>query len=306
VAWRNLALVSCVLLVQLVGWLSFVSDSREPLMGLAAYLALSYQLLWCAIAVSSTKRLPVAMAIVLVAAYPTGISSWIVLAYAYMIFKNFGPVGLVIGFVLASGANAVVVTAPLMLVDLLLADSTGAHRFALRPAMTRALRHTLGGVAVLPLTIAAMILHMSVYSVGHAIPWLLALPTPLLILAHFALEAGTAAPHALLTLPAAPFGSGVAQPASRGPHRLGRNHRRHRTCSSARCPTIRTGSESHGVCGENRSDTRAGFGRAIEAPERAETRTPTFVGESGRLVSASPERGRSATGLVPARVKGTR
>jgi hypothetical protein len=201
VAWRNLALTSCVLLVQLVGWLASLPDSREPLMGLAARLALSYQLLWCAIAVSSPKQLPIAIGIVLVVTYPTGWASWIVLGYAYTIFNDFGPFGLVIGFVLGALANAVVITAPLMLIEILLADSTVAHRLALRSAMALALRHVMGGAAVLPLTIAAMILHMDVSSRGHANPWLLILPTPPLILAHFLLEAGTAVPHALLTLP---------------------------------------------------------------------------------------------------------
>jgi hypothetical protein len=201
VAWRNLALTSCVLLVQLVGWLASLPDSREPLMGLAARLALSYQLLWCAIAVSSPKQLPIAIGIVLVVTYPTGWASWIVLGYAYTIFNDFGPFGLVIGFVLGALANAVVITAPLMLIEILLADSTVAHRLALRSAMALALRHVMGGAAVLPLTIAAMILHMDVSSRGHANPCLLILPTPPLILAHFLLEAGTAVPHALLTLP---------------------------------------------------------------------------------------------------------
>jgi hypothetical protein len=144
VAWRNLALTSCVLLVQLVGWLASLPDSREPLMGLAARLALSYQLLWCAIAVSSPKQLPIAIGIVLVVTYPTGWASWIVLGYAYTIFNDFGPFGLVIGFVLGALANAVVITAPLMLIEILLADSTVAHRLALRSAMALALRHVMG------------------------------------------------------------------------------------------------------------------------------------------------------------------
>ncbi len=172
-------------------------------MGVAARLALSYQLLWCAIAVSSPKRLPIAMGIILVATYPTGWASWVVLSYAYMKFVRHmgGPVGLGIGFALGILANAVVITTPLMAIQLLLADSSVGPRLTLRSSMGIALRHVVGGAAVLPLTIAAMILHMGVSSRGSAIPWLLALPTPLLILAHFLLEAGTAVPHALLTLP---------------------------------------------------------------------------------------------------------
>jgi hypothetical protein len=86
-----------------------------------------------------------------------------------------------------------VITAPLMLVEMLLADTDREGYLVLR--------HPLGGAAVLPLTIAAMTMHMGVYSVSSAIRWLLILPTPLLILVHFLLEAGAAVPHALVTLP---------------------------------------------------------------------------------------------------------
>jgi hypothetical protein len=53
----GLMLIPCVLLAQLAGWATFLPGSREPLVGFAAYLPLGYQLLWCAIAVSSPKRL---------------------------------------------------------------------------------------------------------------------------------------------------------------------------------------------------------------------------------------------------------
>ena len=187
-------LIPCVLLAQLAGWATFLPGSREPLMGFAAYLPLGYQLLWCAIAVSPPKRLSIAMGIVLVAAIPAGAASWFVVSAGFEIFDNFGYViALTIGLPVVSVANAFVITAPLMLVEKLLADTARAHHFALR--------HALGAVAVLPMTMAALNLHLGVYSVRTAVPWLFTLPTPLLVLAYFLLEAGAAVPHALLTLP---------------------------------------------------------------------------------------------------------
>jgi hypothetical protein len=132
---------------------------------------------------------------VLVAAIPAGAASWFVVSAGLEAFDdNFGYVTtLTIGLAVVSVANAFVITAPLMLIERLLADMTRARHLALR--------HAVGAVAVLPLTVAAMTLHNGVYSASGAIPWLLTLPTALLVLLHFLIEAGAAVPHALVTLP---------------------------------------------------------------------------------------------------------
>jgi hypothetical protein len=192
--WHSVMLIPPVLLAGLPLWLVFVSESRVPLMGFTAYLPIGYQLLWCAIVVSAPLRLLLAVVLVLVAAVPTGMASWFVVSYGCQAFNWCQGVGGSIGLLLLTIPNALIVTAPLFVIERLLAGLDVDW-------WERAPLHWLGGLAVLPLTLAAMRLHLGVSSTGWAVPWLLALPTSVLIAAHFLLEVGMAVPHALLTLP---------------------------------------------------------------------------------------------------------
>jgi hypothetical protein len=192
-AWRSLLLVPPVLLAGLPLWLVFLSETREPLMGFAAYLPISYQLLWCAIVVSAPLRLFLAVALVLVAAVPTGVASWFVVSYGCQAFNWCQGVGGSIGLLLLTIPNALIVTAPLLVIEWLLAGPDANWE--------RVPLHWLGGLAILPLTLAAMRLHLGIGSTSWAVPWLLALSTSVLIAAHFLLEVGMVVPHALLTLP---------------------------------------------------------------------------------------------------------
>jgi hypothetical protein len=191
--WRSVMLIPPVLLAGLPLWLAFLPESRVPLMGFTAYLPIGYQLLWCAIVVSAPLRLLLAMALVLVAAVPTAVVSWFVASYGCQAFNWCQGVGGSIGLLLLTIPNALIVTAPLLVTERLLAGPDASWE--------RAPLHWLGGLAVLPLTLAAMRLHLGVGSTGWTVPWLLALPTSVLIAAHFLLEVGMAVPHALLTLP---------------------------------------------------------------------------------------------------------
>lgn len=192
-AWRSLLLVPPVLLAGLPLWLVFLSESRAPLMGFTAYLPISYQLLWCAIVVSGPRRLLLAVGLVLVAAVPTGVASWFVVSYGCEAFNWCYGVGGSIGLLLLTIPNALIVTAPLVVIERLFAGPDADWE--------RLPLHWLGGIAVLPLTLAAMGLHMGTNSVSGAVPVLLALPTSVLIATHFLLEVGMVVPHALLTLP---------------------------------------------------------------------------------------------------------
>jgi hypothetical protein len=191
--WHSVMLIPPVLLAGLPLWLVFLPESRVPLMGFTAYLPVSYQLLWCAIVVSGARRLLLAVGLVLVAAVPTGAASWAVVSYGCQAFNWCQGVGGSIGLLLLTIPNALIVTAPLVVIERLFAGPDADWE--------RVPLHWLGGLAVLPLTLAAMGLHMGVNSASGAVPWLLAFPTSVLIAAHFLLEVGVAVPHALLTLP---------------------------------------------------------------------------------------------------------
>jgi hypothetical protein len=159
---HSVSLTPPVLLAGLPLWLVLLSELRAPLMGFTAYLRVSYQLLWCAIVVSGPRRPLLAVGLVLIATVPTGAASWFVVSYGCQAFNWCQGMWGSIGLLLLAIPSALIVTAPLVVIQRLL-EGLDVDWWERAPL------HWLGGLAVLPLTLAAMGLHLGANSVSGAV-----------------------------------------------------------------------------------------------------------------------------------------